>query len=270
MAISSGDIQFVLSGGAFNNLPAKSLGGEPSNAPITGGVDALFSDISKDQAINGHTDYRCFYIFNRNAESALRYVEACISSQTENGATCMLGTKKSTEVQDLCISTRATNGTLSLQYEHHACDCAWESDPHKIANNIAEALNTSKVGLSGVIVKCVEAGPNFVFRVSFAGIDDFTSHEMVEVIDTKMNANVKYASKRVTHGSPINAVAEQIANGATEPQDIAWEHTSPTSRIAIGDLRPNEGFFLWVKRTIEAGTPALQKDGITIKIVGQS
>lgn len=61
-------VDMFLSGGTLNVQPNGSLGGIISNTPITDDVlQNLFDDISRNEALLGRTEYRCFYIKNTTA-----------------------------------------------------------------------------------------------------------------------------------------------------------------------------------------------------------
>ena len=65
MPIQQTDIQYRLSGGSGNTNPALSLGGAISNTAITeNSMNALWANVTGDQAEDGHTAYRCIYVRN--------------------------------------------------------------------------------------------------------------------------------------------------------------------------------------------------------------
>lgn len=65
MPISANDIRFYLSGGSSNQNPLNSLGGAISNTEIFNDVlENIFDNVTKVEADNGLTDYRCIYVKN--------------------------------------------------------------------------------------------------------------------------------------------------------------------------------------------------------------
>lgn len=70
--IQANEIHFRLSGGAVNTVANLSLGGAMSLAAgaliVSGVKNALFDDVTGDQAANGHIDFRCFYLRNSSSE----------------------------------------------------------------------------------------------------------------------------------------------------------------------------------------------------------
>lgn len=56
-------------------------------------------------------------------------------------------------------------------------------------------------------------------------------------------------------GHPINTIAQEIPTDTTEPDDVTFTQT----QIPVGNLRPNEGFYWWIKReTPSMSPPCLQ------------
>lgn len=85
MPITTGDIQYRLSGGATNTNPILSLGGIKSNNDS--GTN-LFDDVPSAEASTGKTEYRCVYIHNAHAtESYIDPVKVWISANTPSPST---------------------------------------------------------------------------------------------------------------------------------------------------------------------------------------
>lgn len=66
------DIEYRLSGGASNSDPAASLGGAMSSVEVTGST--LLDTVSSAEASAGDTEYRCIYVMNNGATTALSTV----------------------------------------------------------------------------------------------------------------------------------------------------------------------------------------------------
>lgn len=61
-------LEFRLSGGENNLAPNGSLGGQRSNTVITDAVlENIFDNITRNEALQGRTEYRCIYIYNTGA-----------------------------------------------------------------------------------------------------------------------------------------------------------------------------------------------------------
>jgi hypothetical protein len=63
------DIKYYLSGGSGNTDPAASLGGVRSTTTVTGST--IFDKVESAEASAGDTEYRCVYIRNDGADTAL-------------------------------------------------------------------------------------------------------------------------------------------------------------------------------------------------------
>ena len=69
MPISANDIRFYLSGGVDNFNPRNSLGGAISKAEVFNDVlENIFDNVTRIQADNGSTEYRCLYVKNQGSE----------------------------------------------------------------------------------------------------------------------------------------------------------------------------------------------------------
>jgi len=61
-------LEFRLSGGQNNSDPNGSLGGQRSDTKITTDIlENLFDDISRNESLQGRTEYRCIYLYNTGA-----------------------------------------------------------------------------------------------------------------------------------------------------------------------------------------------------------
>ena len=85
-AVDPANLNWYLSGGAANSSAAASLGGAISSTEVT--ADALFDDVSGDEASAGHTDYRCIYIRNEDADT-LSNAKLWIQSNTASADTAI-------------------------------------------------------------------------------------------------------------------------------------------------------------------------------------
>jgi hypothetical protein len=70
------------------------------------------------------------------------------------------------------------------------------------------------------------------------------------------------AITKTQKGGPINTYATPILNGFKMPLDVANFTSSP---IAFGNLRPNEGFFVWVQRTVPIEADACYQDAFAVQ-----
>lgn len=98
MAILNTDLQYRLSGGASNSVPASSLGGAISSTAA--GTD-IFDNVSSAEASSGDTEYRCVYVRNGHGSLTLQAAKVWIQSNTPSTDT----------VVAIGLGTSAVNGT---------------------------------------------------------------------------------------------------------------------------------------------------------------
>ena len=270
MAVSTGDIAFVLSGGSSNVLSEASLGGAPSSAVISS--NRLFDNVSEDEATDGNIDYRCFYVANNNSTDTLYSVQLAIVSEVADGATITFGVPQADEVQNIIVSSSNANspsgGSLVLTHEGLDATANWDSNIGNWALNIQNALN-SLSHLSEVTVSGSHSFSNpytASFIVTFTGNDGNRNQEILALDANNLTGSATFSVSftTLTEGAPMNAEAQTIPFETTTPFGITFS----SADLAIGDLRPDDLFPVWVKRTTVAGTEALQDDGVTFRISG--
>lgn len=78
MPIAQSEVQYRLSGGASNSVPAASLGGAKSSTAVTGST--LFDGVTGAESAAGSTEYRCIYVHNAHATLTLSNARAYLTS----------------------------------------------------------------------------------------------------------------------------------------------------------------------------------------------
>ena len=101
MPIFETDLKVMHSGGASNDLPSASLGGDISAVEVSNSVHAVFGVISSQVANAGSMEYRCVYIKNNHASLHWYNAVVWISSNTPSNKT---------EVQ-IALGLSAVNGS---------------------------------------------------------------------------------------------------------------------------------------------------------------
>lgn len=264
MAIQLSDIGFFLSGGSTNSNPSASLGGSPSGSVLQGSMNNLFSDIASEDATNGKTDYRCFYVFNKSEVDHLYDAEIYLESQVANGATVSIGVQTSTEVQRISIVGPVYFGGLDMRYGSQDFTVAWGGSAGAFETNLQAGLGGIAPGVS---VATEVQGNNYKFTISFLGGSDKRSHPLLEVMNNGLLApdTPIVSVARVAEGSPINSVAPLLSVSSVPPARVSFQG----STIAVGDLGPGDGLPVWVKRVTPAGTDYIKNDGFTFGIFGR-
>jgi len=268
--ITNTDIVFVLSGGPSNTDPNASLGGEPSSHQIAAGLDNLFDDVSDSAAVQGVTDYRCFYIFNNSATDNFFNTALWIDSVTDGSGDIFLGLTLANDLQQVVVTGTITGGSLAITYESSTVTWNWSSSLSQWALNLQNALNTiTNPPLSGVVVTVSQLGLNTTFQVQFAGNDSFRFQPLL----THGNINTLFgctgvAITKIVNGSPINSVASTIDVSTTIPFGINFNQPIFSNPITLGALRHTDGFPVWVQRTIPPGSGAVAAAGFVLRYKG--
>jgi hypothetical protein len=264
MALSASDLTFVFSGGASNADPAQSLGGIASGYPVGSGINNLFNDVAKNEALGGHVDYRCLYAFNNHATDSLYSTQVILTPET-GGATKEIGVPVATDIQQVIIIGTIVGGNFTLLYDAApvVVDCT-VATAAAIATSMQILLSAIAVGV--VVTGTFDGISRYDFLVNFEGASDHAQHPLMTVSANNINPPglTTISVIKITNGAPINNVAFSIANDLVSPAGIIFG----TTTINIGTINPGDGFPIWIKRTIPSGTIATYGDGLNLKISG--
>lgn len=264
------DISVVLSGGSINLDSNNSLGGNPSNSPIVDGVlNNLFEDVSPSDTEAGREDYRCIYYFN-DGPSSIYSIKVFIEENYEGGASCQIGIQQRNEIQRIQVTGSISSGSLTLSYEGVSFVVPYNSDLATWANSFATLLNGLVDGsgnklLTNTSVTAQTTDVNTVlFDISFLSLDGNRNHSKLVLVSNNLNAQITIL--KLQEGFPINTIAPEIGLATTPPGGVVFS----VSEIDIPYLKSEDGFPLWIKRTIPAGSDALAEDGLKIRFVGEA
>lgn len=271
------DISIVLSGGSNNLNPNNSIGGDPSSAPIVTSVNNLFDDVTPEEAEDGLEDYRCFYVFN-DGPTKVYNVKIFIIEDSPGGGGIELGVQYSDELQRLTISgDPVVGGTMTLAYENKETSAIpFASDMSQWAQNIQLALNgiLDEQGdpiLTGVIVNPLSSNSQTrIFELLYTNLDSRKKHALLSVADNSLSPTQTITPLTVISGSPVNTVATNIGNDKIPPAAVNFFANTEDAPILIPKLSPEDGFPVWVKRTIPPNTAALANDNATLRIYAES
>lgn len=271
--IEDSDIVYVLSGGSANTDPDMSLGGDPSSAPVLSGLNNLFDNVSAANSEVGIEDYRCFYVFNNSLTETLWNANVYIGTQTENGAVAELGVVVADEIQKLTILGAVTGGSLTLAYDGDNVTFNHDSTLGTWGANLQAALRTIDV-LDDVVVNVesalsTENVQTTVFTILYTGFSSGNRFQpILSVVSNDLDPAVTVTTARVVGGSPINSIAPLVDRGTTQPTGVEFYSPTESEPFPLGDLRPTDGFPVWLKRTTPAGTAATADDGIAVICTG--
>jgi len=269
MANTAANISVVLSGGVTNINQNLSLGGAPSSYPITDGLNNLYDDISPEEAEDGHEDYRCIYFFNDGANSVYEIL-VWIYDDYEEGAVMEIGTQSNDEIQRITISNGpVTGGYIRINYGGHEFDSPYD-DLEKWATTMETSFNTLPT-LQDVTVRAQNSGSDtIIFDVTFGGRDGSQNHSVLQVVDGLNPPEATVLVSVSLEGGPVNTSAQEIGVETTPPGGVSFFAASEISPIAIPRLDPEDGFPLWIKRTIDANSDPKERDGFKIQFSAQT
>lgn len=263
------DLVIVLTGGSTNTNPNDSLGGDPSSQPLVGVLNNLFDNITEEEATVGKTEYRCMYIFNNNTTDAFYEMELFIVSEVTGGATVEIGVEKRKETQKMIVSGSATGGTFDITYTPpggtiQVRTVTYDPDPATWAINLQNSLNSIStidclVGVSGSFT-------NRVFNINF---QDYRNRDLISLDITNLIGGTTSSVSKTFPGSPINSIPPLVDSETTAPFDVNFSYPTIDNTLKIGTLYAEEGFPLWVKRTVAANTDAIENDGFKLRIVSR-
>jgi hypothetical protein len=275
MAVTSNDINMVLSGGTSNIDSNESLGGEPSSQPINS--ETLFSNISKEDANAGYTDYRCIYIFNESGIDDLKKTGVQITAKEEAGASVTLGINYKTDIQEMTIRGEVTGGnfTISCPGTHPSGPLfliqtiQYDADIDIWAINLQTALRScTAYGYNTIEVTGVSTSNSYIFTINFVGNGDNRFYDLIDIQDNNLTgSSPSITIRKKQNGSPINAIAPLVPSMEAAPSGVQFTSTTGES-VPIGRLFPDDGFPLWVKRVVTEGSDSVAGDGFTMRLTG--
>ena len=269
------DISIVLSGGSGNTDPNASLGGEPSITPIIDlQLNNLFSDVSPADAEEGDEDYRGFYVFNDGEETVFN-VELWVHDEITGGSGIELGVEEFDEIQRITFSSNIPDsGSATFAYEGLEFIMPFVLDLDILAQSIQDGLNSLVDGNGDSVLETVTVttpssigAPTFIFDVLFGTNDGKKNHDQIVVVENDL---IPFGLTIISittpqGGSPVNTIAPTIPNDKTPPANVGFFVPSEQSTINVPQLRPSEGYPVWIRRITEPDTIALANDGVTVR-----
>lgn len=285
MPISASDISLVYSGGVNNQIANNSIGGDPSIYEISPVINNLFSDVTGSQSLLGSLDYRCFYVFNDNPTITLLNSKIWIDSQIYSGSDIDIGIIAQNDSQLLEITGEPTGGTIVLSYTYIdspdtravASSVNFTLDSAAVAEDLQTALNS----ISPPVIQHAEVAAvnNYEFSITFDGTDSNKYFKTLNIqsqfftggtLPSGSSGTGNMTITKITSGSPINTIASETGNVFNPPVGISFSLPVEGEELPVGDLRPGEGFPVWVRRTTPSESAALLNDNFIFVISGES
>lgn len=281
MAIEA-EISIFYSGGAENNIPARSLGGDPSDYTVPPVIENIFGNLESGETIDGITDYRMIYVSNVG-NAAINSLYTYLINELNTPAQIALGYFLANDLQRFTFQSRPSSGTITFTYtdifgNKFVLNPISFTNPQELATNLATQLNliTDNFGqqiLGGVKAVATDTPVGFILDVSFEG----ESGNKYQNLLTQTNTlGVTVNSTKSVNGSPINTVPNPVGVSTDKPASVAFFTGNPNNPIFIGKLlnnpyRDGEGEYLpiWIQRTVPADSLPQEVAGATLKITGQ-
>jgi len=267
------DILFLLSGGLTNTNPDQSLGGPKSDQTIDNQINNLFSDVTRQQAASGYTDYRCFYIVNNSSDEKLKNFSLYVHKGLE-GAEISLGLSLKNDTQALMITGSPIRGSFQLQYtlRHNAIttiqttrEINWTDNIGTMSQRIAAVLNSLDF-VGGVQCMGNQSSAGYDFLITFGGSSGGRAQELLSAINQEgIQVFVMPASK----GGPINSTAPNIGQDNNPPNGVTFFDTDNLTPVRIGSLFPQDFLPVWLKRTTNKSTAAVHPDQFRLHMFGE-
>lgn len=281
MTTTANDISVWLSGGASNINPNQSLGGDPSISPIVNNtLNNLFDDVTAEEALDGIENYRCIYIFN-DGDTTIWNVKLFIFADEAAGASMEIGIYERNESQRLTITgaSPSLTGKIVLSYSGNSFDLFYNPNISIMASDLQTALEelvkdeeTGEKFFKSVTVTAQGTAENNIFDIKWDGKDGKRSFESIVLASNQLtpSTGVTVSLSTIQNGSPINTIASSIGNETTPPGGVGFFAATLASPITISFLAPDDALPLWIKRTVIAGTAAVENDQFTLRILAES
>ena len=275
--ILGSDISFTLSGGENNLNHNLSLGGESSTHPII--AERLFSNVSDADAKEGKTDYRCFYINNDSEDSTLWTSELYFSYKAESEIQIELGFITQNEQQNITIQNvlLINGGSFNIAYTDidgtSSKTISWNASVATWAGNLQTSLRTIEA-LKDVVVTGVDSGSNYyIFTIVFTGTSGNRFHEMLALNSSSLTTTGAQPSIAITRnlsGGPVNYIPDEIPSDSTAPASVVFSNYIVDTPYSIGNFKYLDSVPVWVKRIVPADTNAIDDDGFTFRLTGET
>lgn len=248
----------------------------PSSYPVSGALNNLFSNVTETTAISGTTDYRCLYIFNNNSLYTVYNLQVYTTELENTISTIEIGINSSSEIQKITINGTVTGGSFQVSYkppnqdtvEYRTVD--YNADPATWAINLKNQLLTIptideiNVSISGTFV-------SRIFNIEFSSVTDKRSHDLFGINTSGLTGtSITGSASKIKPGGPINSIPTLLDASTTVPYDVTFYETNNLTNLFIGNLYPEEGFPLWIKRTVPENAESIAGDGFNLKILAST
>lgn len=257
-----------IGGSGTNCLPEQSLGGDPSNCPVTTTINNLFPSLTTEQTQQGRIDYRCFYVFNNSLTDNLPSTAIYFDTEYDAIPQLQIGVNINNDIQKIIVSGTPSSGSIVLSFDAVSTgSISFGGSVAQFATNIQNALN-GLAALSGVQVVGENLFTYQTYTITFAGNDGSRYQPLVQLVSNSLDGSPFITISKTINGSPINTIAPVITSGLNPPAGINFYNTSTNDRLLVGNLKATEAFPIWIKRTIPSGTAPSDLSGGKFRLQG--
>lgn len=268
---NSGNVKFFYSGAGTGINPNLSLGGAISSQEAF----QIFDDLTAKQSRAGLVDYRCLYVKNTHSSLSWRNVKFYVDWERKSGSLVDVGVVLRTEIQTVGVKGPTppnendfmtlyvpTYGQFTVPY--HINITEWQGR-FQTAMRGLDGLRDIQVDVAGETDGT--NGTDVVFTVKFLGQADSRNVAPMTVIDNSLDSQI-ITINEIQAGSPISVTACTIPNILTAPGCTDFSYPLRGSPIELGNLRPNDAFPVWLRRTTPIGTRIKLLDKIRFNVEG--
>lgn len=272
MPIDKTKIRYVYSGDGSSTSPQLSIGGTPSLQYVTG--TNLFNNVSANQALTGRVDYRCVYLVNENASDSLFATTVSMYYDAPGDVTVDFGFIFQNERQYIFVGNfteGTTTGSFDVKYTNAQGNSTFTVNADTITNMTASVLSgmESALGAGNATVTGGQIPGNpLTFQVDFVTKAGNRFHDIMETLNITLsnpsNPQPTATVQKTSNGSPVNSEADSIDIDTTAPNNVTFDATD----AALGEMKGLDIIPIWIRRTIPAGSGAIETDGFILRVAG--
>jgi len=111
-------------------------------------------------------------------------------------------------------------------------------------------------------------GNPLTFQVDFVTKAGNRFHDIMETLNITLsnpsNPQPTATVQKTSNGSPVNSEADSIDIDTTAPNNVTFDATD----AVLGEMKGLDIIPIWIRRTIPAGSGAIETDGFILRVAG--
>ena len=185
-----------------------------------------------------------------------------------------IGVYNNDEVQRILVQGSPKSGSFTVNYKGLEAVAVYNHNPGLWATNLQSALRSMRDAegnyvLQDVTVTGQPSTKAVVFDITFTGHEGQRSYTNLTVTDNSLVPACAIAFNRMYAGSPINTTAPAISATDVPPNSINFFVPSQQSPITLPWLAVNDGFPLWIRRTVNPNTDPMEEDQFSLRVTAE-